>query len=74
MRTIKPETAGTIADILIAAALIGAAVFVIRTPPLRRLAWGLAATALTTTLPAWLKGEVRQAWDASARTSPPARP
>jgi hypothetical protein len=44
---------------------------VIRTPPLRRLAWGLAATALTTTLPSWVKGEVGQAWAASSRT--PAR-
>jgi hypothetical protein len=65
-----PETAGRIADVVITAALLGAAVLVIRTPGLRRLAWGLAATALTTTLPAWVKQEVRQAWAASARPSP----
>jgi hypothetical protein len=71
MRAISSDTAGKVADVLIATALIGVAVFVIRTPPLRRLAWGLTATALTTTLPAWVKGEVRQAWAATGQ--PPAR-
>jgi hypothetical protein len=67
MRTMSPETAGKVADVVIATALLGAAVFVVRTPALRRLAWGLAATALTAALPVWLKGEVQQAWASSAR-------
>jgi hypothetical protein len=70
MRTMSPDTAGKVADVVIATALLGAAVFVIRTPALRRLAWGLAATALTATVPVWLKQEVRQAWHASAPPAP----
>jgi hypothetical protein len=66
MRTMDSETAGKVADVVIATALLGAAVFVIRTPALRRLAWGLTATALTATVPAWLKQEVRQGWHARA--------
>jgi hypothetical protein len=61
------QTARKVADgILIAGAAV-AAYYVIKTPRLRRLAWGLAANALTGTIPAWLNGEIRQAWAASAR-------
>lgn len=59
-------TAETVADVLIGAALLGAAIVVIRTPVLRRLAWGLAATAITTSAPAWIGREVRDAWERSA--------
>jgi hypothetical protein len=59
------ETAEKIADVLIGAALLGAAVVVIRIPTLRRLAWGLAVTTLTATLPVWINHEVRQAWSES---------
>ena len=47
------------------AAAVGVAVYVIRTPPLRRLAWRLAVTALTATLPAWIGREVQHAWSES---------
>jgi hypothetical protein len=63
------HTAETVADILIGAALLGAAIAVIRTPALRRLAWGLATTALTTTAPAWIGREVRDGWSRSARAA-----
>jgi len=63
---LREETARTVANIVLATAAIGAAVVVLRTPSLRRLAVGLARTALTTTLPIWLSREVKQAWDASA--------
>jgi hypothetical protein len=62
------ETAETVADVLIGVALLGAAVLVLRTPALRRIAVGLATTALTTTLPAWIGREVKQAW---AHSAPP---
>lgn len=65
-REMRRETAETLADVIIGAALLGAAVVVVRTPALRRLALGLATTALTATLPAWIHREVRQAWDQSA--------
>lgn len=63
----REDTARTVANVVLAAAAAGAAVVVLRTPALRRLAWGLARTALTTTIPLWLSREVRQAWEESER-------
>ena len=62
-------TAETVADVLIGAALLGAAIVVIRTPVLRRLAWGLATTAITANAPKWIGREVRDAWARSAPAS-----
>jgi hypothetical protein len=45
---------------------LGAAVFVLRTPKLRRLAWQLARQYATGPLAVWSAGTVRQAWDDSA--------
>lgn len=61
------KTATTIANGMLAAAVVAAAYVVVRTPPLRRMAAGLALTALTGALPAWFGRELRQAWAASAR-------
>ena len=55
------------ANVIIALAAVGLAVVVLRTPALRRLAWNLARTAVTVSLPAWLNREVQQAWADSAR-------
>lgn len=55
-----------VANLLIGAAVAGAAVYVLRTPSLRRLAWGLARNALAGGGPAWLLAETRRAWDGSA--------
>jgi hypothetical protein len=63
----KEETARTVANIVLAAAAVGAAVVVLRVPALRKMAIGLAATALTTQVPAWLRQEVSQAWTNSGR-------
>ena len=48
----KEETARTVANIVLAAAAVGAAVVVLRVTALRKMAVGLAATALTTQIPA----------------------
>lgn len=64
----KEETARTVANVVLAAAAVGAAVVVLRVPALRKMAIGLAATALTTQVPAWLRQEVSQAWTHSQRT------
>ena len=61
------DAARRLANVLLGAAAVGAACYVLRTPPLRRAAWRLAVTALTSTLPVWLGGEVRHAWADSAR-------
>ncbi len=62
------DTARTVANVVLAAAAVGAAYVVVTTPPLRRLAWRLAVTALTGTLPVWLRHEVQQAWVESGRS------
>lgn len=55
-------TARRLADGILVAAALGAAYYIARTPPLRRMAVGLAATALTSTLPGWLSAEIGRAW------------
>ena len=56
------ESARTIANVVLGAAALGAAVYVARTPPLRRIAWRLAVAALTGTMPGWFRGELQRAW------------
>jgi hypothetical protein len=63
------DSARTVANIVVGAAALGAAVVILRTPALRRLAFGLARTALTVTIPAWLSREVHEAWAETARAS-----
>jgi len=53
------------ANVLLASAAVGVAIYVVRTPPLRRLAWRFAVTALTATLPAWIGREGQHAWTES---------
>jgi len=59
------ERAEQAANIVLAAAALGVAAVVIRTPALRRIAWRLAVTALTGPLPIWAAREVRHAWSES---------
>ena len=63
------DHARTIANIIVGTAALGAAVVILRTPTLRRLAFGLARTALTVTIPAWLSREVQTAWAESSAAS-----
>jgi hypothetical protein len=67
MATVTEDAARKTANVLMGAAAIGIAYYVIRTPPLRRLAWRLASTALTISLPTWLGKEISQAWAESER-------
>jgi hypothetical protein len=62
-------TAEKVANVAIAAAVIGAAYIVIRTPQLRQLAWRLAVTAVTVSAPGWLSREVREGWIESGRST-----
>ena len=64
------KQARTTANVVMAAAALGAAVFVMRTPKLRRLAWQLARQYATGPLAAWTAGTVRDAWDQSGRRPP----
>jgi len=68
-RCMSEEQAERVANILIGVAAFAAAYFILRTPPLRRMAWQLARTAIVTTGPGWLMAEARRAWNESG--SPP---
>jgi len=59
------ERAEQAASVVLAVAAVGVAVVVLRTPALRRLAWRLAVTTVTGTLPTWVANEVRHAWSES---------
>ena len=61
------RTAQKVANVALSAAAFGATYMIARTPRLRRLAMGLAMTALTSALPAWLAREARHAWAHSGR-------
>jgi uncharacterized protein (DUF2236 family) len=56
------DRAEQVANVLLTVAVVGAAYYVARTPPLRRLAWRLMVTAVTGALPAWIGREVQHAW------------
>ena len=61
------ENARKVANVILGAAALGAAIYIVRTPPLRRIAWRLAVAAVTGTIPAWLAREVREAWAESGQ-------
>jgi hypothetical protein len=61
------------ANLAIGVAAVGAAVCILKTPALRRLAWGLTRTALTISGPAWLIAEARRGWDQGALAPPTGR-
>lgn len=61
------DTARKTANVLMGAAALGIAVYVVRTPPLRRLAWRLLREWASGPAAAWTATTVRNAWDASAR-------
>ena len=64
------ESARTIANVVVGAAAVGAAIYVAKTPPLRRVAWRVAVMALTGTLPVWFRGELQRAWAESGQRHP----
>jgi hypothetical protein len=61
------STAEKIANLAMGAAVAGVAYYVVTTPSLRRLAWRLALTSLTGTLPGWFRQEIRHGWQESGR-------
>jgi hypothetical protein len=61
------SSAEKISNIVVGAAAIGAAFYVLKKPHLRRLAWQLSVAALTGTLPAWITQEIRAGWEASGQ-------
>ena len=68
------KQARTVANGIMAAAALGAAIVVLRSPKLRRMAWQMARHYARGPLAVWAAGSVRDAWNASASTSTSARP
>jgi hypothetical protein len=66
---VTEKQAQTTANVVMAAAALGAAVFVLRSPKLRRLAWQMARQYATGPLAFWTSATVRQAWQESAVAS-----
>jgi hypothetical protein len=64
---VTEKQARTTANVVMAAAALGAAVFVMRTPKLRRMAWQLARQYAAGPLAVWASGMVQEAWDESGR-------
>jgi hypothetical protein len=60
------EQARTAANIVLIAGAAAAVYYVLRTPPLRRLAWDLGRAWVKGPLLVWGANELRRAWDASA--------
>jgi len=61
--------ARTVANVALVSAGVAAAVVVITTPPLRRMAIRGLELWLGASVPAFLLGEVREAWIESGRTA-----
>ena len=64
------DRARQVANVVMAAVAVGAAVFVLRTPKLRRMAWQLARQYAAGPLGAWAATTMRDAWDHSAAAGP----
>ena len=58
-----------VANLVIGAAAIGAAIYVLRNPALRRVLWGAARNTLIAGVPAWLVAETRNGWAEGANRS-----
>ena len=63
------DRARQVANVVMAAAALGAAVLVLRSPKLRRMAWQLARQYAAGPLAAWTATTVRDAWDSSGSSS-----
>ena len=60
------QQARTTANVLMAAAALGAAVIVLRNPKLRRITWQMARQYATGPLALWMAAMVQDAWEDSA--------
>ena len=66
------SSAEKLANVVIGAVALGATYYVLKTPPLRRLAWQLTLATVTGIVPAWITQEIRASWEASTVQVEPA--
>jgi len=64
------QQARTTANVVMAAGAVGAAFYIMRRPPLRRLAWRVARSWAKGPLLVWAIAEMRRAWVESEPHSP----
>ena len=62
------ERAEQLANVILTVAAVGAAYYIVKTPRLRQVAWGLISTTLKGRVPAWVKHEVQHAWLEAGRS------
>ena len=62
------QQARNAANVVMAAAVLGAAAYIIRTPKLRRMVWQMARQYATGPLAVWASSTVREAWDDAGAT------
>jgi hypothetical protein len=67
---VTEQQARTTANVVMAAAALGAAVIVLRNRKLRRIAWQMARQYATGPLALWTAATVWDAWDESGRRPP----
>jgi hypothetical protein len=67
---VKEETARAAANAIVLSAGVAAAYLILRKPRVRRLAWRAFRLWLGASVPAYLAGEVRQAWRESKEPIP----
>jgi hypothetical protein len=60
------QQAERVANIVLGLAAAGAGYYILKTPQLRRIAWGLLRTAVVGSGPAWLIAETMRGSDAGA--------
>jgi hypothetical protein len=70
---VTEQQARTTANVVMAAAALGAAVIVLRNRKLRRIAWQMARQYAAGPLAVWSAVTVRNAWDQSGRRPPAPR-
>jgi hypothetical protein len=65
---VTDQQAEQLANVVLTVAAVGAAYYIVKTPRLRRIAWGLMTTTLRSRIPAWVKQEVQHAWSEAGRS------
>jgi hypothetical protein len=68
------SAADKIANVVMGAVVISASYYVLKTPPLRRLAWQFTLATVTGIVPAWITQEIRASWEASGVPAVPDSP
>lgn len=70
VHSMTEQQAERVANIVLGLAAAGAAYYILKTPQLRRIAWGLVRTAMVSSGPAWVIAETMRGWNDGAAQGP----